>query len=341
MDILDKRIINQLQGGFPLVTEPFAAVGLTLGLSAANLLQRLQALLAQGVISRFGPFYHADRLGGAAWLAAMAVPESELTSVIAQINAEPAVAHHYQREHTLNLWFVVAAETLADVTTAITRLEQVTGYPVYRLPKEREYGVELKLYVCETAGPPQPAPAPTVLRPPWPVLPPAQALSAVAQQVMRATLTGLPLCAQPYRAVATSLNLSESEVIATLAKLLAQGVIRRIGLAPNPVALGYRANAMAVWDVADTTVDAHGSALARLPWVSHCYRRPRCLPHWPYNLFVMLHAATRAEVTHQATQLRQQLGQDCAQATLLYSTRMLKKTGLRSPPRSEVAPCSA
>lgn len=338
MELLDKQMINGLQGGFPLVPEPFTQVGAQWGLSAEAVIARLQALLAQRVISRFGPLYHAERLGGAAWLAALAVPEAVLVRVIAQVNAQPEVAHHYQRSHVLNLWFVVAAETEAGVRAALDRLEQITGYPVYRFPKEREYGVELKLYVREDSGPVQPAPPPEGLRPLPPLLPDVTPLTSLEYRVMRATQAGLPLVPRPYHALAETLHLPPDTVIAALNQMLQRGVIRRVGLAPHPVALGYLANAMSVWDVADAVVDAHGAALARLPWVSHCYRRPRQLPDWPYNLFLMLHAATTAEVAVYAQQVQALLGADCRQHDLLYSTRMLKKTGLRSP---QEAPCSA
>ena len=111
--------------------------------------------------------------------------------------------------------------------------------------------------------------------------------------------------------------------------MLARGLIRRIGAVPNHYRLGFTANGMTVWDVADERVDALGERIGALPGVSHCYRRPRHLPDWPYNLFAMLHGRTRAEVEQQARQVRDLLGDACRGHDILYSTAILKKTGLR------------
>jgi DNA-binding Lrp family transcriptional regulator len=114
-----------------------------------------------------------------------------------------------------------------------------------------------------------------------------------------------------------------------LAAMLASGVVRRIGAVPHHVRLGFTANGMSVWDVDDARVDALGGAIAALPGVSHCYRRPRHLPDWPYNLFVMLHGRERAEVEQQAARVAELLGDACRGHEILYSTAVLKKTGLR------------
>jgi DNA-binding Lrp family transcriptional regulator len=344
MDTFDARIINQLQGDFPLAAHPFQKAAERIGLSEGGLITRIEALLQQGILTRFGPLYHAERLGGAAYLAAVAVPEAELARVTALINAQIEVAHNYQRTHTLNLWFVVAAETVAAVTAALDRIEQLIGLPVYRFPKEREYFVELKLQVAEDAAPLRPAPITTPVTrrvvPPAPVS--VAPLNTEEQRVMRASQAGLPLTSQPYHALAEALGMSAAEVITAFSQMLARGAIRRIGVVPNHYALGYRANGMSVWDVADTVVDTHGAALAQLPWVSHCYRRPRALPLWPYNLFVMLHGANQAEVALLAEQLGALLAPDCRGSEILYSTQILKKTGLRSRAApQESSPCSA
>lgn len=149
------------------------------------------------------------------------------------------------------------------------------------------------------------------------------------QRIIRATQGGLPLVAHPYQAIAEQLGLDEREVLQRLQQLLDVGIIRRIGAVPNHYAIGYAANGMSVWDVADEHADRLGELIGALASVTHCYRRPRHLPEWPYNLFAMLHGATRDEVQEQAKQIKALLGVHCRQHDILFSTRILKKTGLR------------
>lgn len=154
-------------------------------------------------------------------------------------------------------------------------------------------------------------------------------LSELDRALVAATQAGLPLVARPYEAIGAVLGISGDEVRERLAAMLASGVVRRIGAVPHHVKLGFTANGMSVWDVDDARVDALGETIAALPGVSHCYRRPRHLPDWPYNLFVMLHGRERAEVEQQAARVAELLGDACRGHEILYSTAVLKKTGLR------------
>lgn len=150
--------------------------------------------------------------------------------------------------------------------------------------------------------------------------------------LIRATQAGLPLVPAPYAAVAGALGLTEWEVMARLAAMHARGVLRRIGAVPNHYRLGWRANGMTVWDVDDAFIDMLGERIGALPFVSHCYRRPRHLPHWPYNLFAMVHARSRQDAAPQVAAIAALLGDACRAHDVLWSTRILKKTGLRLPP---------
>jgi DNA-binding Lrp family transcriptional regulator len=152
---------------------------------------------------------------------------------------------------------------------------------------------------------------------------------AVDLVLIRATQAGLPLVQRPYHALAEQTGISPAEVMARLQRMLDIGIIRRIGAVPNHYALGYQANGMTVWDVDDAAVDELGEAVGRLDFVSHCYRRPRHPPLWPYNLFAMVHAKSRAEVEVMAAEIAALLGAACRGRDILYSSRILKKTGLR------------
>jgi DNA-binding Lrp family transcriptional regulator len=154
-------------------------------------------------------------------------------------------------------------------------------------------------------------------------------MNALDERIVRATQAGLPLTAEPYRAIAEQLGVGPVLVMERLRGMLADGRIRRIGVVPNHYRLGYTANGMSVWDVADTEVGRLGRAVGALPFVTHCYRRPRRAPHWPYNLFAMVHCRSRAEVAEKVAQIRALLGGACGASEVLYSVRILKKTGLR------------
>jgi DNA-binding Lrp family transcriptional regulator len=145
LDATDRAIINALQGGFPIVDEPFRRVGDELGLAEADVIGRIERMLGNGSLTRFGPMFQVERMGGSFVLAAMAVPEAEYERVADQVNGLEEVAHNYRREHRLNMWFVLATETPAGIAAAIGRIERVTGLPVFAFPKEREYFVGMRL----------------------------------------------------------------------------------------------------------------------------------------------------------------------------------------------------
>lgn len=147
MDDIDRNIVNLLQGGFPISERPYRHVAQTFGLTEDQLIERIRRMLDEGVLTRFGPLYQAERLGGAYTLAAMRVPAQDVERVALTVNHLPEVAHNYEREHAFNLWFVLATETPQSIVGAAQRIERDTGYPVYLMPKLDEYFVGLRLAV--------------------------------------------------------------------------------------------------------------------------------------------------------------------------------------------------
>jgi siroheme decarboxylase len=147
--------------------------------------------------------------------------------------------------------------------------------------------------------------------------------------IIKATQAGLPLVAEPYAAIARDLGLAEDEVMRRMEAMLASGIIRRIGAVPNHYALGLDRNAMTVWDVPDEDVDRLGREIGSFDFVTHCYRRPRALPLWPYNLFAMVHGRSDAEVDAKIALIAARLGASVRASDVLLSKRILKKTGLR------------
>jgi DNA-binding Lrp family transcriptional regulator len=144
-DAVERRLIDHLHAGFPLVERPFADVGRSLGLSEDAVLMHLRRMLTQGTLTRFGPLFQIERAGGEFVLAAMQLAEADFERIATIVNAQPEVAHNYRREHALNMWFVVAAESPAAAQAALDRIEALSGLPVWAFPKEREYFVGLKL----------------------------------------------------------------------------------------------------------------------------------------------------------------------------------------------------
>lgn len=154
-------------------------------------------------------------------------------------------------------------------------------------------------------------------------------IDQIDRALIVATQGGLPLVPRPYHAIGEQLGLPGEEVMRRLQALLDAGIIRRIGAVPNHYAIGWTANGMTVWDVADDQVDALGAIVGALPFVTHSYRRPRALPAWPYNLFAMVHGSSRDECAIKALEIKAILGAACRANDILYSTKILKKTGLR------------
>ena len=143
----ERAILNRLQDGLPLVAHPYAAVAEELGIGEDTLLAHLRTMLDSGLLTRFGPMFHAGEMGGGLTLAAMSIPEADFDTVTEQVNSFPEVAHNYRREHDLNMWFVLATEQEDAIATVIQRIESLTGYPVYNMPKEEEFHVNLRFYV--------------------------------------------------------------------------------------------------------------------------------------------------------------------------------------------------
>jgi siroheme decarboxylase len=145
MDDTDRRLVNTLLGGFPIAERPFAPVARELGLAEAEVIRRLARLRAEGVLTRFGPLYDIERLGGAVTLCAMRVPAERFEEVAATVNSFPEVAHNYERRHALNMWFVLAVERPEEIAATVARIEAAAGLEVLNLPKLDEYFLELKL----------------------------------------------------------------------------------------------------------------------------------------------------------------------------------------------------
>ncbi|MBC8212295.1 MAG: Lrp/AsnC family transcriptional regulator [Gammaproteobacteria bacterium] len=327
-DALSIALINRFQGGFPLVEQPYAEVAALLGSDEASIISSISTMLNQGWLSRFGPLYDAKQMGGGLTLAALAVPEYRFDKVAKLVNSYAEVAHNYQREHKLNMWFVVATETQQGIADVIQDIELRSGLPVYNCPKQQEFYVGLQLSLG-ASGEVDTVP----LNDSWLSAGLSRNPTTVPdvrdRKLIAATQAGLTLISRPYEQLARLLDMSSTDVMQRLQSMLDNGTIRRIGLVPNHYKLGLRGNGMTVWDVPDEMVQEIGELIGSMDFVSHCYQRPRHPPHWSYNLFAMIHGADRDQVMHKLAIMQQKLSPYNFQHKVLFSTAVLKKTGLR------------
>jgi len=326
---LERRFINRYQGDFPLLEQPFRMVAADLGCAEKHLLDSIRHLLDTGLLSRFGPLYDAVKLGGGLTLAAMSVPEKDFERVTALVNEYPEVAHNYRREHELNMWFVLATESPEAIDSTLNKIEQATALKVYNFPKQEEFyvGLWLKLDADDKVTT-IPVPVTATASGTAPASD-SYTLDDLDRKIIAASQAGLSLVDCPFGIIAENSACTSYEVKQRLQDMLSSGVIRRIGAVPNHYRLGLKANGMTVWDVPDEQAKELGMQIGQLDFVSHCYLRPRHLPIWRYNLFAMVHGHTRDEVDDKAAHIAEMLGENCNAHETLFSTAVLKKTGMR------------
>ena len=311
---LEFALLNGWQRDFPIVARPFDQLGALTGVGESAILAILRRLQAQGAISRVGAVF-APRRVGASTLAALAAPAEKLEKIAAQVSARPEVNHNYKREHHYNLWFVAAAADPATLAATLDAIERETGCAVISLPLEEEYHIDLGFDLKSAHKHRADIPSTPVREP-----------DAVEKQLIAALQPGLELVARPFARLGERVGMSESEVLARIAGWLEEGLIKRFGVVVRHLELGYRANAMVVFDVADEDVDRVGRQLAAEEGVTLCYRRSRSLPNWRYNLYCMVHGHSREEVQPVIERLSR-LASLPAQA--LFSTHRFKQCGAR------------
>ena len=325
MEDLTEKLLNDFQRNFPLSPLPFEQIAKILNTSTEVVIEKLKELQAKGAVSRVGPVFSPNTVG-VSTLAAMAVPANELEQIAEQVNAYQQVNHNYEREHLFNLWFVATADNQNNLQNALNGIEKQTGYKVLSLPLLKEYHIDLGFHMnlkdregIDEVDATMPNPAPNILT--------AEAQLASAEDLIEVIQSGLPLVARPYHEIAERLGWSEQLVIEKLKTMIDGGIIKRLGIVVRHHELGYRANAMVVWDVADDQVDKIGQQLGMQDCVTLCYQRPRMLPEWPYNLFCMVHGRNREEVLECIDTMTDGLGLEKTPHTVLFSGRRFKQRG--------------
>mgnify|MGYP000849043008 CR=1 FL=1 len=319
-DRLSFRLLNDYQRDFPLCPAPFAELAARLTAGEAAILRTLAALCQRGKVARVGAVFAPQRIG-ASTLAALAVPAEALRVVADTVSRFPEVNHNYEREHHYNLWFVVTAGSGERLQAVLEAIERAAGSPVLALPMLREYHIDLGFPLDGSDRTRRGTPSGTPIAP--------TPLDETDRRLVAAVQEGLPLCRRPFAVLASRVGCSEHALIERLRVWCAEGIVKRFGVIVRHHELGYTANAMLVHDIPDDTVAEVGERLAGEAGITLCYQRPRVLPHWPYNLFCMLHGQARAEVEARIAELRERLQLAAYAYDVLFSLTRFKQCGAR------------
>lgn len=317
LDPTELALIDGWQRGFPLIQRPYLHVGLALGVSEAEVLDKLRDLLSRGVLARVGATLRPNT-AGASTLAAMRVAADRLEEVAQIVSEEPWVNHSYEREHEFNLWFVITGADRPSVETVSARIRSKTGLDVLDLPLVRAFWLDL--------GFPIRTPCKTSDRARDQAAMPSRAVRPDERALLAALSDGLALEPRPFRALARGLGTSENDILKSLDRLIADGIVARFGLVVRHRALGFTANAMAVFDVPDWDIENIGARFAREPGITLCYERPR-RPGWPFNLFTMVHGRDRSLVARQIGRIADRVGAGDLHRAIIFSRRCFKQTG--------------
>ena len=312
---LQKRLLDGWQRGLPLVARPFAAIADELGVDETGVLEASAEMIARGIVSRLGLVVRPNT-AGASTLAAVACPTARVDEIAEIVSAEPGVNHNYEREHPdLPIWFVATGATRDAVGATLDRLRAATGCDILDLRLEREYRIDLGFALDGPYRPHDHSPA-------------KRSATETEKRLLAILADGLPLTDRPFAAVGATLDLSESDVLAILGELVEAGIVKRIGYVVRHRPLGFSANAMVVFDVAEAAVDALAERFLGSPAVTLLYRRRPAGPRWPYRLYAMIHGRDRGTVEREAAALVERAGV-AVPHRLLFSTRCFKQTGAR------------
>lgn len=314
-DPLDRALLDDWQRGFPVTARPYTALAQALGTTEQGVIRRLQAKLDAGQITRVGATVAPNTIS-ASTLAAVAAPESRIEEVAAIIGEEPGVNHSYLRENEWNLWFVATGPDRVHVDAALARIGRRSGLRVLDLPLVRPFNLDLgfSLRGEATSRPVTPPPDTSVLQ-------------EGDRDIVQALTTGLPLTSRPYAEIGDRLGREMDDVLARIRTLIDARIIARLGVIVRHRALGWRANAMVVWDLPSAAIDRAGPMLAAQPGITLCYERRPVPGVWPYRLYCMIHARSRAEALDRLQSVAALPELADAPHLALFSSRCFKQTG--------------
>lgn len=324
MDETDKRLLNLIQADVPLVPEPFAAIGKELGISEADVLERIGRLKAEKIIRQISAIFDTRALGYASSLVAARVPKEREEAAAAVINGHPGVSHNYRRNDDFNLWFTIAVppDSRLGLERTVERLGELAGAESIRLlPTLRLFKIGVKLDMTGEGDP-----ANQTETPAYTDKERAESLKTPITEdevrVIRVIQKDFPIVPRPYDGMAKTAGLSLDAFLQTARRFIERKQLRRVAAVLHHRAAGFKANAMGIWAVPPERVEEVGATMAGFSAVSHCYLRPT-YPDWPYNVFTMVHGRNVDECTGILESIAEKTG--IRETKALYSTREYKK----------------
>ena len=324
-DATDLKLLDDWQRDFPLVPRPFAQISELIGCEEADILKRLQSLQASGRITRVGATC-APNTVSASTLAALSAPAETLEDVAEIVGRQAGVNHSYQRENHWNLWFVATGPDRDHVNVVLDNIRRETGLQVLDLPLVRPFNVDLGFKMLGDKERP-PAPKPVQI----------DVLQGQDRDLLQTLTSGMPLCERPYGAIAEKLGWCEEDVLSRISVLLEAGIVSRLGVIVRHRALGWRSNAMVVWDISSEQINTAGPVLAAHPGVTLCYERRPVAGIWPYRLYCMIHAQSRGIALDILTEASSLPELRDVPYRILFSSRCFKQTGAMIAPQGAAA----
>jgi len=318
--MIDRKLLNLIQGDFPLVSEPFAALGERIGISAEAVMDRISRLKEMHVIRQISAIFDSRNLGYSSSLVAMKFPKERIDEGAAIINKHPGVSHNYRRNHPYNLWFTIAVPPGRSLEGDIQRLAELARPDrTWLLPTLRLFKIGVNLDMSGEAD---------ITRKDnggysWKIAPQVVALTEEETRAIRELQKNLPIVPRPYLVWADNMGVAEERLFEMARSFLERKQMRRFSAVLHHRDAGYVANAMGVWAVPEDQVEEMGLRMASFAAVSHCYHRPT-YPDWPYSIFTMIHAHDAAECRKVAAEISKETGIE--EYDLLFSTKEYKKT---------------
>jgi siroheme decarboxylase len=323
LDNLDRNLLDLIQAEFPLVREPFSALGLSLGITGDEVVHRVDRLKAERIIRKIGPVFNPQKLGYQTTLVAAKVPAEQLEKAGLIISGHQMVSHCYQRNHDLNLWFTLSLPSDRDMEAEVIELgNRINSETIINLPaiKTFKIGVYFALDKERTVSslPAKRGNSSLASRD-------DNKLSTVDRALVNAMQQDLPLIDKPFDLIATRVPMDVDKFFSHCQTLLQRGIMRRFSASINQYRLGYISNAMLCWQVPADIVDKTGKKIATFPEVSHCYER-QSNRLWHYNLFAMAHASSNENCNAVIDKICSETGLNRNEMLVLFSTKEVKKT---------------
>jgi DNA-binding Lrp family transcriptional regulator len=318
IDMLDKKLLNEIQWTFPLIDRPYLEISKHHNISEDEIMQRIAYMKDLGLIRQINAIFDTRRLGYKSALIAFAVKSDKLDYVASEVNKHPGVSHNYERNHEFNMWFTLAVPPYADMKIDLDRMASLDGIIKYRvLPTLKLYKIGVRLDMVNE-DPRKPKPTDKVKK----LNPKKFDLTERDKDFVRELQRDLKVIREPFRELAGNLGITTTELFTKAKEYEQIGVMRRFAAILRHRNAGFSANGMIVWKVPEEKIDKIGYTLASFPQISHCYQRP-IYPDWQFNLFSMIHARTLEAAKKIAAEMSETVG--IKDYRILFSLREFKK----------------